>query len=390
LNRVSGLEHFAVDPLDWEDHASRVKYIEGLSEFEKKHAADSIRYLSTTLGDSFLRRLSSKEGEGLPHPLLALLLNVVAWTRQELIRLAENIRTLEQSPNLKKLLSGLEQPELFAHNSLVLSSAACLVREGFRATFEPTMPLANNQKQPDIRLCNLVTAEEVFLEIAVTTASQRERDAHECSYALFNKLFRFGAGLRWCGRLRKIPAPMHLEEILSKIDQALNRVGSEKRLISVVEEGTIELAVCPEDQIESLELWGNERGIRTGGFQGPPFPADHVARLRRKIATEQGQLPHEGISTLLIQDSDIFLRTNDIRALISELEEEVYRYPRLALVVVRGSSIGGPEPEVIQKDQHRFTRKVVGNVCEQTLLLLNRFCSTPLSPSTISAFWRAF
>jgi len=106
---------------------------------------------------------------------------------------------------------------------------------------------------------------------------------------------------------------------------------------------------------------------------------------------EQQQLPKDAASVLFIQNSDAFFFTRDIGALVSELEEEIYRFPQVAMLIVQGSSLGGEQPEVKQFGQHRYSRRIMaGDICEQNLLLVNRFCSKGLSMSTLSSFLRVF
>lgn len=387
---MSGIELYAVDPFDWNDHASRVKYIEGLTDYEKVKAEDALVFLGKRLGDGFLRHPDDQNNQVSGHPLSWLLINVVPWTRRYLIRLADNVRTVDGAENLKKLLADLKDADLFEHNSLVLDCAAKLSREGFEACFEPTRTVGNNEKQPDVRVTNSTTGEVVFLEIATTCVSSQERRSREDSSALSLRLMRADAGLRWCGRLRKSLAPQHWDEVLKKVESALRSAGLENRFATVVEEGVIELAICPEEQSAVLEAWAAEHGMQPGTVMGPPIPANHVERLRKKIANEQEQLPLNAANALLIQNTDIFFFTKDIRALISALEEDVYRYPHLAMVIIQGINIGGEAPEVIQKGEHRYSRRAVDDMCEQSLLLVNRFCSTKLSIHTLSSFLRVF
>ena len=387
---MSGMERFAIDPFDWNDQASRVKHIEGLTDYEKTHAKDALIFLGQKLGDGFLRPSADQDNRGYGHPLMSYLINYVPWTRRFLIQLAEDIRTVEGAGGLKKLLSDLKDGELYAHNYLVLHCAAKLTREGFDACFEPTRPKGNDEKQPDIRVTNTSTGEVVFLEIAVTCSSLQERKAEEDFSALTWKLMQANAGLRWCGRLRKSLAQPHLEEVLRKVDAALKSASVERRFSTVVEENVIELAVCPEEQCEVLESWAVEHGLQPGQVSGPPIPSNHVTRLKSKISREQAQLPADAANTLLIKNTKVFLFTRDIRALISELEEEIYKYRHLAMVIIQGSNLGGLPPEVIQEGQHRYTRRAVGDMCEQSLLLVNRFCSTRLSINTLSSFLKVF
>jgi hypothetical protein len=378
---------FPKDPYDWAQHAECVQYVEGLSDYEKVQARDALTYLGAKLGNGFL---APSEDKGI-HPISGLLNNVVPWTRRKLIMLAQDVRTLENAENVSKLLSGLKQPSLFDHNQLVLSCAGGLVREGLSARFEPTRPLGNGEKQPDIKLTNIPANENVYLEVAVTEASRKDSLIHERAWGLTERLFRAGAELRWCGKLHKTLAEPHWAEVLGRVDSAIVAASRDQRLVTVEELSTIALAVCPEAKVAELELWAQAHGIQPGELLGPPISLNHLDRLKNKIMNEQQQLPKDAASVLFIQNSDAFFFTRDIGALVSELEEEIYRFPQVAMLIVQGSSLGGEQPEVKQFGQHRYSRRIMaGDICEQNLLLVNRFCSKGLSMSTLSSFLRVF
>jgi len=102
--------------------------------------------------------------------------------------------------------------------------------------------------------------------------------------------------------------------------------------------------------------------------------------MKLAVAKEQSQLPKDVASAILIQDTDIFFRSRDIREVINEVEEEVYKYPHVPLVVIHGSHISGAGPEVAQKGEHRYTRRSVDEMyTEDNLLFVNRYSPTKLS-----------
>lgn len=162
-------------------------------------------------------------------------------------------------------------------------------------------------------------------------------------------------------------------------------------MLTVVEEGTVEIALCPTDQIELLREWCTGKGIEPGGFQGPKFDDNCVERLKRKIEKEQQQLPPDSANAILIDDTDIFFRSRSIREVINQIEEEVYKYAHVPLVIVHGSHLTGAPPEVLQKGQHRYTRKSIDRMyTEDEILFVNRYSPTKLSANLLSKFLRAF
>lgn len=285
--------------LAWEHYIEDLESIDGLSGLEKHQAKEALEYLRKVLGDDFLSRASARVPHATHHPMLGLLLNFVPWTRRKITRFAEYLRNLEGSQNLENVLARLEDAAEFDHDSLVIKSAAKLVAEGLRARFEPTMPVEDNQKQPDVRLDDPGTGETVFLEVAIQTTAQREREAMEATWAITNSLIGTSFDLQWAGHLHKTPSEPHLRDILSKISSSAARANSERTFVSIQEEDTIEMAFCHNERVNLLQEWCKERGMRPGEFSGPPLDTDHVERLKQKIRKEQTQLPGDQASAIL-------------------------------------------------------------------------------------------
>jgi len=377
---------------DWDEHRLHVDALDELDDIEKHEAKHAFEYLQNILGKNFLRKLESvRITSGQTHPFMAYLLNYAGWTRRYLTRLANAMRLLEGSENLDGVILQLEEPERFSHNMLLLESSAKLVREGLQVAFEPTLPVGDRRKQPDARFLSEETKETVFLEVAIQQSARQSIEAFQAMNTVTWRFMAMPFGFRWAGRLSKIPAPPHMADIMAKADRAIERATKEKRFVELVEQGTIEIAVCPEDQIALLEKWSNPRGLQPGGFEGPPYDENILARLKRKIQTEQSQLPADKPNAILIDATDLFFRIRDIRAVMNELEEEVYKHPHVPLVVIVGSHISGAAPELVQKDEHRYTRRAVDPLyTEDNLLLFNRYSPAKLSTSLLSKFLRAF
>ncbi len=377
--------------LEWKHYIDGIDEVEGLSGLERHQAKEALAYLQSVLGDDFLSRACANVPYPAHHPMLGLLLNLAPWTRREVTRIAEYLRTLEGSENLGKVLARLGDADQFQHDLLVIKSAAKLSGDGFRACFQPTMPVRDNQKQPDVRFADRLTGETLFLEVAIQATAQRDQEALQASWAVSNSLMGIGFDLRWAGYLHKTLSEPHLRDILEKISNCAGRAVNGRTLVSIHEEDTIEMAFCHSEKASLLDEWCKERGMRPGEFSGPPLSSDHVERLKQKIRKEQVQLPRDQANGILILDTDMFLRTRDLRMLISEVEEEVYKYPHVPIVIVHGEHLGGYVPTILQKEEHRYTRRDVdGMMTEDNLLLLNRYSPVKLSANLLAKFYRAF
>ena len=128
-----------------------------------------------------------------------------------------------------------------------------------------------------------------------------------------------------------------------------------------------------------------------GEFTGPPYDVNEVSRTRRTIGNEQRQLPDNCPNIVVVKNNKLFTLMNDVRAIINQLEEEVYKYRHLLAVVVCGEHMGKGENTTIMKDQHVFISKAKADLLiEQYIIFLNRFCPFKISPSTITKVYNGF
>ncbi|MGP0099722.1 MAG: hypothetical protein ACLPHI_22040 [Terriglobales bacterium] len=151
----------------------------------------------------------------------------------------------------------------------------------------------------------------------------------------------------------------------------------------------VEIFLCDEKHQQLLNEWCEKHKLKPGSFAGQPVQANCVERLKGKIAEKQRQLPKDQPGVILVLDNDAFFRA-EVRTLIREVEEEVFRYPHVPVVIVCGKSLSSEPPEVVQIGQHRYTLRSDDLMTERHIFLLNRYSSVPLSTSLLSQFWRAF
>lgn len=377
---------FPTDCTVWKQLSDNAREIEGLSPIERDYSARSFLYLEQVLGKDFLKRI-----EKTSHPLNYLIANFVPWTRHKIVRFADALRTVSGSVNFDLFVDSLEDYEKFSHNLLVVEGTAKLVNDGLQATFEPTLPVSNNQKQPDVKLEHAATGETLYMEFAIQNSSRGAQEAFDAMDAISSRFMRLGVNLLWAGRMFKTPAVPHLRDLAIQLDNAISRAQSEECFVDMVEEGTCEIAVCPDTARELMERWCSARGLQTGQFQGPPYNDNTVERLKRKLEKEQRQLPKGVPNAILILDTDAFFRAREIRSLINDIEEEVFKYPHVSIAIIQGQHLAGLPPEVVQKGEHRYTRKRVDDVyTQECLTLLNRYSPMPLSAAVMSKFLRAF
>ena len=379
--------------LAWDHHIEGLDQVSGFrGQEERSDAKQALLYLRSVLGDDFLRRASAGDSCVGRHPLLRTLANFAASSRRKIMRFAEQLKTLEGSENFANVLARLHDATQFDHDALLVKAASRLVREGLRARFEPTAEVKNKQKQADLRLENPLTGETIFLEVSIQAISKAERAVTDVSSAVFAAVFSRSYDLCVSGRWHKTPTEQRLAQILEKIDHGSATVLSERKLVTVQEEGILEMALCHRnDKARLLDAWCAEKGLSGGGFMGPVMNSNDTVRIKRKIRNEQWQLSDDCANVLLIQATDAFFRAGGVSRVAHEVEERLVRHENVNLVIVHGEYVGSQEaPFSTQIGKHRYRRNVIDGETEVDLLLLNRHSRRKFSPDLLASFWRSF
>ena len=96
-------------------------------------------------------------------------------------------------------------------------------------------------------------------------------------------------------------------------------------------------------------------------------------------------------SIIIIRNNNLFFRNRDFRKVISELEEEVYKYPHILSVVIYSGHFGADENKIETKDQHVYIKKTgADHNTDEYIILFNKFCDSKISPATITNMYNSF
>src|SRR5438309_582905 len=98
----------------------------GFQAQEKYEAKDALLYLQTVLGDDFLRKCSTDTPFVARHPMLRWLASYAPSSRRSIKRFADQLRILDGSPNLGKVLARLHDVRQFDHDALLIKAASKL------------------------------------------------------------------------------------------------------------------------------------------------------------------------------------------------------------------------------------------------------------------------
>ena len=374
------------DYSDWDKLAEHAQTLDGLTELERERASRAFRSLKVELGVSFLVQAVAQR-----HPLVAQLFNLAPWTRRWIVWFADALNELKRHENYSSILSRLRDPRRFSEGWSVLSTAYKFVLVGFRITIDPQVTVSTGEKVPDVKITNEGNGEELYVEISIQKTAVSEREAQDTTDRIIQPLWRTMPFLHYCGRIRKTLAPKHLQEVVRRVERIAQEAMQEEAFRELVIDGVLELGVSPDSDKEMLTKWAAARELRVGEFSGPSFDVDEVLRTRKKLEREQQQLPRDRANIVVIFNNRIFTHSQDVRGIITEIEEEVYRYPHVLATVITGGHLGSGDDLVMMKDQHVYIQRTnVGLLVEQYLVLLNRFCEVKVLPQTITQIYQAF
>lgn len=378
--------------LEWNHHIEGLEKVAGLHPAEQVEAGKALLYLQGMLGENFLQRCSAGNPCFARHPLLRTLANFTPSSRRNISRFAAQLKILENSQNFGNVLDRLHDLNQFEHDALLIKAAARVVKQGLRARFEPTIKVTNNQKQPDLRLQDPLTEETTFVEVVTQFASRQERSVTDTNSAVFAALFGISYELCISGRWTGTPSDEILDALLKEIKRGGEQALKQRILVTVHEQGIVEMAMCHrDDQVRLLDPWCHHRALSGCGFVGPTMTSNDVVRIKRKIRDEQEQLPRENSNVLLILATDIFFRAGGLRRVIAEVEVRASEYGHIQLVILHGQYTGFQDrPSTLQIADHRFNRQIRDGMTETDLVIFNRKSQIKLSGEILGKFYRSF
>jgi len=384
-NNMKALEK-TDDYKNWDKLIQHCEVLEGLTDFEREKAKHAFHFLREELGEEFLNEAFDKR-----HPICQYIINLAPWTRKWLTWFAEALKELRRQENYSSLLNRIKDESKFNEGLSVLEFAYKFSKAGFEVSIDPVIKISNREKIPDLMLIDKDTREKLFVEVSEVGKSRLVWNAFQTMQRIIDPLWSSVPFIHYCGQIHKILSQPHLEFIVKKIKEITEKVKEENSFQELVIEDVIEIGIAPEKDIQLLEKWAAERGLKVGEFSGPPFNVDEILRTKRAIEKEQRQLPREYPNVLIIRNNNLFFYIRDIRKLISELEEEVYEYQHLLISIIAGKYLGKREDIISMKDQHVFIKKTtIDSLVEQYIILLNKFCEHKIYPGTITKIYNAF
>ena len=180
--------------------------------------------------------------------------NFAPATRLGVVKWSKNLQALESCENVGRVLSDFERRNKCEHAYRLVEVAAAFAHEGMKILFEPPSSGQENGKRADALVEYPPTRERFFLELSRQGLANAQLEAFNAMSDCYAPLWKIDPALRFSGKLLKMPAEIHLEEISRRVEAAGLRALAEKKLVEVIDEDTLEMAICPSDKLPELEL----------------------------------------------------------------------------------------------------------------------------------------
>ena len=385
------------DYVSWDKYDQQNELIEELTDSERERAKNGMRYLRVLLGEDFLRQAAA---EG--NPIFTWFLrNSAPHTRRSLIRLAEELKSFENSDGVKSLIARLKNCQRAAEALTVLGVASSFSQIGFGISFDPD--IEGNRKVPDLLIVDPDNREQIYVEVSrLRTGGQ-----HEVSRRSYNAIWFAVHDAIWqCPGAFEINAPkvrpyVQILKPLSENDlpDAVNAIRT--RIFDSANTGeyfefkfkdSIEMAVSPPSDHSKAKAWAANRQMRDF-VEAPPINLEReLKKAIDKIHDEIRQIPPDkpGIIAIPTSENLLFLFFHP-QQIILEIAEEVRRYPNLLCVLLFHGVIEGPQESTIATlGEHSFVTTMNDLSTERTAFVMNDSFALLLSKSTIERVRSAF
>lgn len=366
----------------WEGLAAQCDTIDGLSTVEREKARRAFHTLGNLLGADFLE-LAIRER----HPILHSLVNIAPWTRRHFSWLADALTNLQDAAGFEGMIKRFRSPTQFGEAMSLIRTATSLQSAGFNIEFEPRIP--GFAKVPDLALVHQRTGERMYVEITVLQSSDIAKAAERTSFGVMSQVLFAAPHLNFAGRIYRSLSERHLADVVEQVRATVAR--GKTTFQELVIPSVVEIALAPDSDRELLDAWAAEHGLEIGSFSGPPIGVDEVQRVRSRIKGEQKQLPADVANIVVVEGFNAFVDGRPIEYIVSEIAETLYDAGHVSAAVISGGYMGAGVAEAMMYGQHCHVRRRRFDVLiEEHLVLVNRFCHTPMSPAVLSDLYRAY
>ena len=359
----------------WDKH---VEYIEASEEFTRKQKnkiLEAYSFLRQEFGEGFLKQLKHPL-----HPWYFPVLSKIHYFRFLTFTDALIYFANQQSCNYDLLLSKLRSPKSCKTEGIPFLEIGNAFRQnGFDVIFEPDVTF---DKNPDLKIINKKTEEELLIEISTLNPSQ---DREEKSYTYFivnHYLDHIPPRPYFSGKIyaQIVNNSEQIQDELGKvINEAKRRAINDKAFHILRKEdtnGIVEIGFAHESKKNKLERWATELGLKINNIEALPFNTDETDRLKknRKIKRKAKQIGINHVGLIYVPVDPLYFYLNSPEEMIKELERKLHDYPNIFGMVLYSQLGTKIEDLEINMGRHYYSEKMVDDlqaIMQYTLLICN-------------------
>jgi hypothetical protein len=391
------------DYTKWDNFVMQIDSID-LSKEDKERGRAAIRYLETILGKHFLSDIIQ-----FGHPLLSyFFINSANLARIQLIDFAESLQALEKSLNFHTVINKIKKARKFSEGSTILESAHRFHKVGFSIAFDLKVSFTDGAKlktkEPDIKIVNDDSEEEIYVEVSETGRSQAELD----NSRTYQYLFMFIHNIIFSDpEMTDLANPSHilphvkilrsmseeeLIEVSSRIEKVVEKVRKSGEFQEMIIGDMVEIAISPFDDHSKAEEWAKERNI-TDFVENCFFYPNELRRVINRLNEELEQLPIDkpGI-VVLWNNANLLFYLHRLTEIINEVANKIATHPNVYGVALN-HDFGWAEPRTgfIEIEDHLLVSNTGRDLINRnTLLVRNRFFNLPITAETEEKLVKSF
>lgn len=316
------------DCTKWDNFIKQIDDI-NLSDEDKLRARNAIRYLEKTLGKNFFSDIIQSG-----HPLLIqYFMNAANLARIQLIDFAESLQALENSQNFDTLIYKIKKATKFSEGSTILKTAHRFHKTGFSVAFDLYVSFMDGMelktKQPDIKITNDDSKEEIYIEVSEKGESKAALDNSRTYHHLFWLVrhiissdpemtdFTKPKHILPHVKILRAMSDKELIEVSSQINEIVEEVRNTGKFQEMIIGDMLEIAVSPFNDHSKAKAWAKERNI-TDFVENYFFYPNELGLILNRLKEELEQLPLDkpGI-VVLWNNSNLLFFLHGIKEIIN-------------------------------------------------------------------------
>lgn len=373
--------------MDWDVWRASLENITGIDKEEKTQAKQAIRYIESVIG-------SALEGN---HPILQRIYqNQAPWAIRWLIEVANAIQLISTKKGGSLIIKKFKQTQTLNESLFQVYVAKVLLEGNYEIEF---IEESSDKKTPDIRITNLKTGNDLYLELTEIDKSSQEKQNEESYWEIaevlnFDSMGNIQTKLYYRGFIRRYLSNVVRKSVISKIQNKI-REANEVGFSSLKIAGKLELVIANDANYTKLETWDKEKNIshkdttesKFSRLEIPDPQPDKPFRIGNKIRKKRFQFNKLKPNALVIKFDDLFDKKDikKIKSLIEDLEQYVYDFNDLDLLVIVDNQVGGfYKDTVYSRNNNLFIIQNKFPIQKRILIIVNNHSAKKLEATSFS------